>query len=173
MGQINTCRKQRIAKGIGELLIANTNTEAQFDWGNVSVQGGDIGVVFSKNDTYTTAFVEVFPKNPRTFIRGEGKTIQEAEASAWEQYQRIMTCDHHAFERREYRNGAAICTHCGLFQTDVFVPLEVCVICATPTYQTCDIDNNWYCIEHRDLVPEEKQTESYKWAKRYRETHNK
>ena len=33
----------------------------------------------SKKTHYKTAFFEAFPKNPSCFIRGEGKTIEEAE----------------------------------------------------------------------------------------------
>ena len=34
--------------------------------------------------SYTTAFFEAFPRNPSCFIRGEGKTIEEAEEKAYQ-----------------------------------------------------------------------------------------
>lgn len=41
-------------------------------------QAGHSGVVFTKSGHYRTAFFEAFPKNPNTFIRGEGSTIEVA-----------------------------------------------------------------------------------------------
>ena len=57
--------------------------ECKYDWkDNCFVQCGDEGVVLDKVDSYLTAFFEAFPKEPKTFIRGEGKTIAEAEKQA-------------------------------------------------------------------------------------------
>lgn len=105
----------------------------------VTVQCGDHGVVFTKGTLdrivtdppgvlesvasieaggtggYTTAFFEAFPDD--TFIRGEGSTVAEAEASAWEQYQRHQACEEHEWETRGYTNGAAFCARCGKFSS--------------------------------------------------------
>lgn len=71
--------------------------------------------------TYETAFFEAFP-GPGGFLRGEGKTIEEAEASAWRQFRRHEDCPGHEFEKRGYKNGAGFCKHCKMFKTKVFKP---------------------------------------------------
>lgn len=73
-------------------------------------------------DTYETAFFEAFPNNPSTFIRGEGKTIEDAEASAWKQFQKFSACKGHEYEKRGYKNGAGFCKNCGMFKSKVFEP---------------------------------------------------
>lgn len=90
------------------------------------IQGGARGLVLRRDgDDYQTAFVEVFP--PGTFIRGEGKTIADAEDVAWGAYQRLAACpahpDHGPFERRQYRNGAGFCTQCGAWFSQVLPEL--------------------------------------------------
>jgi hypothetical protein len=90
------------------------------------IQCGDSGVVFVEGgDNYQTAFWEAFPETPSTFIRGEGATIQEAEQNCFAQYQRILACPEHEFERGRYESGAGICKHCKLFLSGVFEPTEV------------------------------------------------
>ncbi|MFE6000344.1 hypothetical protein ACFQ6C_26345 [Streptomyces sp. NPDC056454] len=107
-------------------IIKNTTTPAQHDWPeDVLIQGGEHGVVFGGPRAYQTAFFEAFPGD--TFLRGEGKTLAEAEDSCWKQYQRFANCDgsgeHGPYERREYRNGAGFCTKCGTWMSNVFEPL--------------------------------------------------
>ena len=130
--------------------------ECKKDWpDNCGVQCGSNGIVLFKKGNYRTAFFEAFPKNPSTFIRGEGSTIEEAEESAWQQYERYNHCEKHEFERRGYTNGSGFCKHCGLFQSKIFKPLTTCQICGKPTNYTCDKENNFYCREHKDDIPEE------------------
>ena len=155
----------------------------KFDWPNtVCIQGGADGVVFTKGSlhealtdtdkaveaieavvgiknpagSYRTAFFEAFL--PDTFIRGEGATPEEAEAKAWQQYQREISCKHEVFEKRGYKNGAGFCVGCGGFRFDVFEPDEHCCVCGKATYHTYDKNNNWYCKDHP--VPKELKT---KW----------
>jgi hypothetical protein len=151
------------------------------------VQCGDTGIVFGRSGslenvmtadnvlgalseeivdekTYTTAFFEAFPKEPNTFIRGEGKNVEEAEENAWNDFQKFSLCDKHEFEKRGYKNGAGFCKHCGMFASDAFEPENKCIICGKPTYYTNDIDDNWYCEEHDNLMPEDKKPE---WKKRH------
>ena len=158
------------------------------DWpDDCFVQCGDLGVVFgagslektfeSENPiqelkenlkdekTYTTAFFEAFPKKPSTFIRGEGKNIEEAENNAWEQLQKYLVCKNHEFERRNYKNGAGFCKHCGLFNSKAFEPLTECCICGKPTNYSCDNKELWYCEEHDDQMPEENKT----WWRKHKE----
>lgn len=58
-----------------------------------TVQWGGRGVVFSGKETYQTAFFEAFPADGSAgFLRGEGKTIEEAEADAFSQWERQAGC---------------------------------------------------------------------------------
>ena len=130
--------------------------ECKKDWPeNCSVQCGDWGVVVSSKGNYTTAFFEAFPRNPNTFIRGEGKTVEDAETQAWEEYQKQVNCKEHEFERGTYTNGSATCKHCGLFQTKVFEPLTKCIVCGKPACYGHDINGNIYCEEHYESMPDE------------------
>lgn len=132
------------------------------------VQWGAHGLVLSASKgPYTTAFFEVFLENPDTFLRGEGTSIEAAELSAWEQYERILSCPSHEFERREYRNGAGICRYCGLFKSKAFEPLEHCHICGVPTFFTCDKHDRWYCETHYRSIKEEDKTEQIKMIEQW------
>ena len=108
-------------------IINNTAKEAQHDWPeSVFIQGGEHGVVLGGPDgAYQTAFFEAMPGG--TFLRGEGKTLAEAEEKCWSQYQTFAACDgngpHGPFERRNYTNGAGFCTRCGVWMARVFEPL--------------------------------------------------
>lgn len=75
-------------------------------------------------NSYVTAFFEAFPTEPKTFIRGEGSTIEEAEKQAFEQFQKHVSCPGHEFERRGYTNGCGLCKHCGLFKSKAFEPIN-------------------------------------------------
>ena len=72
-----------------------------------SVQWGSGGLVFSKSGNYTTAFFEVFDKSDvcTGFVRGEGKSIADAERQCFEKFNKYRACDHGPFSRRGYRNG--------------------------------------------------------------------
>lgn len=108
-----------------------------------------------QTEHYRTAFFEAFPRNPDTFIRGEGATIEEAEEKAWNKYQRIVTCTGHEYEKRGYKNGGGICKHCGLFSSGVFEPDEICYLCGAKTYHGQTNANTWYCESCADKVPNE------------------
>ncbi len=91
------------------------------DWpGDTLVQWGGSGVVLGKNP-YTTAFFEAFPdKSISTaggFIRGEGATIEDAEASAFAKYTKQNEC-RHLWGREHYRNSGQLCRHCRAFRCD-------------------------------------------------------
>ena len=121
------------------------------------VQWGSNGIVLSRNsETYETAFFEAFPRNPNTFIRGEGASVEEAELKAFEQLERYLACPEHVFERSGYRNGAGICIHCGLFRSNIFEPLETCSICGKPTFWSMR-DGQWFCEKHALERPEERE----------------
>lgn len=73
-----------------------------------------------------TPFFEAFPKG--TFIRGEGKTIADAEKDAFDQYQRDMACEHvwgrYRPGRQTYLNGAAFCRKCDGFRGSMFPEIQ-------------------------------------------------
>jgi len=160
----------------GSILSATKTYECKHDWPeDCFVQYGDRGIVFTagnmeedlKNPTellgqviaptkphYTTAFFEAFPVHPKTFIRGEGKSIDEAEASAWKQLQKHYYCPSHEFERGNYRNGCGTCKHCKLFMSNIFEPTTKCIVCQTPSYYSCDKQDNWYCETHIEQNPD-------------------
>lgn len=95
-----------------------------------SVQWGGRGVVLSRKGSYRTAFFEVFPKDGSGgFIRGEGETVEGAEACAHARWQRQKQCFEaggHFWGRARrlaggkthtYTNGGAWCIRCCAFQT--------------------------------------------------------
>ncbi len=113
------------------MLIKNTTVEARHPWPDgMRVQGGGHGVVFVRGtgDSYETAFVEAFPS--RTFIRGEGATVEDAEDACWAKYLKVVTCtgggEHGPYEARDYENGSGFCTKCGTWFPDVLEPSLAC-----------------------------------------------
>lgn len=105
--------------------ILRTGEQARYPWPDgMLVQGGKSGAVFTPNGNYRTAFVEAFP--PGTFLRGEGKTVAEAETACWEKYQAVLVCsgggEHGPYEPRHYTNGAGYCTKCGSWFSGVCEP---------------------------------------------------
>lgn len=87
----------------------------------VYVQWGGHGIVINDTGGYETAFFEAFPDGGG-FIRGEGKTIGEAERKAFAQYQKEAACQH-VWGRRTYLNGGGICLKCKGFGTNKFQPI--------------------------------------------------
>lgn len=119
----------------------------QKDWPvEVFTQYGDSGTVFTQNSSYRTAFFEIFADS-FGFLRGEGKTVVDAEEDAWGQFQEFLKCKGHEYERRDYRNGLGFCKHCGHSKSNAFEPLERCATCDVPTYHTSH-DGKWFCEEH-------------------------
>ncbi len=156
------------------------------------VQCGDNGVVFNKGgiediiadpvkgltavveakagakspEHYTTAFFEAFPRTPMsTFLRGEGATVEEAEAATWAQYEKLMACpaDHtveSSFEKRSYTNGLGFCTTCGISKSKAFAPWEPCVDCGTKTFWGEDRAGQLVCEECWELMPIERWSDT-------------
>jgi hypothetical protein len=115
-------------------------------------QAGDSGIVFSKSGNYKTAFFEAFPRDPDTFIRGEGKTIEEAEDDCWAQYEKIKACPNHEFERRGRTDGYAYCKHCNL-SGSFLKPTTKCCKCGELTAYTKNLDV-WLCKDCYDALPD-------------------
>jgi len=130
------------------------------DWPEeCGVQAGDDGLVIGGEEgAYTTAFFEAFPtcNGVGTFIRGEGATVEEAEAKAFEKFEKANACLHDkGWDRKGYTNGGAFCNGCGMFSGKVLEPTTRCVVCETPCNWTSDKEGNPYCKEHAHLIPQE------------------
>jgi hypothetical protein len=96
------------------------------DWpGDTMVQWGGTGLVLGKNP-YTTAFFEAFPDENVTasggFIRGEGKTIAEAEDNAFTKFKKESSCNH-LWGREHYTNSGQLCRHCRAFRCNEVKPI--------------------------------------------------
>ena len=154
------------------MRIKNTQTDTTQDWPEgIFIQGGSNGLVrvSGTKESYKTAFVEVAPD--KTFIRGEGATIAEAEEAAWIKYQNWLRCTDHTWETRGYTNGAGFCTKCKGFGSGIFTGEQLgqlCSVCGVGCLkhrwsdkayrntegnfpQTIDPDSEnvkWYCDEH-------------------------
>ncbi|MFC6197786.1 hypothetical protein [Ponticaulis profundi] len=107
----------------GHHLVERDPYRPRCEWGeDVTVQWGDCGSVFSPHGSYVTAFFEAFPKG--FFIRGEGKTVSDAELDAFIKYERMLACgNNHQWRRGSYLNGGAHCRVCGQFGTP-FKPIN-------------------------------------------------
>jgi hypothetical protein len=119
---------------------------------DTGLQYGNRGIVFSKKDSYETAFFEAFPtiSGKGTFIRGEGATPDKAEDKAWKTYQKYLNCPEHEFTRmhrgKHRTDGCGVCVHCGMFSTDALEPETKCVVCDIPTNNKSE--NGYICIKH-------------------------
>jgi hypothetical protein len=181
--------------GILDRLIGMPRKEARYPWpDDCGIQGGDDGLVLETGSMsealsdsakaadavvgalgaavatphYRTAFFEAFPKTPATFIRGEGASIDAAEDDAWRQYQAILACTNHEFERRKYRTGSGICRKCGLFSSTAFeTTLDPCFVCGRADNRASygpDKAGRWHCEQCYRLIPEDEKSEIHKRA---------
>lgn len=90
------------------------------------VQWGSSGIVLGANP-YRTAFFEAFPADKDRvggFIRGEGKTLHDAECAAFAKYQVQSLCTHH-WGREGYTNGGQMCRHCRAFRSGILKPVVI------------------------------------------------
>lgn len=60
----------------------------------------------------------------RHTIRGEGRTIADAEAMAWSHWERIHNCDEHDFVPTGLGGTGGVCRHCQLFMPNVFEEID-------------------------------------------------
>lgn len=121
------------------------------------VQGGRNGLVVRRKPkpeqkrSYRTAFVEAHDE-AAGFIRGEGDTLDDAEADAIARYRKAIECPtlaktgSHAWNARGYTNGGAFCDDCNRFGSDVFTAADLnlsCAICEQPAnYQSIRLDDD-------------------------------
>ena len=140
-----------------KMSASHEDYDSPHDYGDAFVQGGHNGLVIDRTDTtksYRTAFVEAFVDN--SFVRGEGKTIQEADDACWDKIVKQRSCSEHEFIPRSYTNGAGFCKHCGYFASKHFTGEDLgqlCDVCGDGClefriYKT----EKWYCAEHYPLV---------------------
>lgn len=111
----------------------------EFNWQETFIQCGTSGIVINKKGGYKTAFFEAFPdigKYP-TFIRGEGKTVKDAEIECWNKYKKQKNCENHEFTRivngKEREDGYGVCIHCNLSSSKALEPLTRCCVCNKKT----------------------------------------
>lgn len=112
-----------------------------------SVQCGGRGIVGTSTGVYETAFFEASPKDPSTFIRGEGKSILDAEEDAWNRYQRILACPEHEYQRHGAGSEHGICIHCQLFSSHVFPPVYSCKCCGKNEV-ALEHEGHHFCLTH-------------------------
>lgn len=117
---------------------------------------GELAKAAAHKESYTTAFFEAFPKKPSCFIRGEGKTIEEAEEQAFKRLQAILGCSEHEFEPRGRKDGYGYCKHCSLSMSGVLPILNKCCKCKEPTNWTTDDKDRYYCKKHARIKPKSK-----------------
>jgi hypothetical protein len=139
-----------------KLSFGNGTYESPNDYGDLYIQGGVSGLVITNdpdNPTYTTAFIEVFPEG--SFIRGEGATLEDADADCWKKFNALSECGEHEYEPRGYTNGAGFCKKCRQFFGGVFTGEQLGQLC-----DTCGVGclshrmkdtGKWFCDEHYPL----------------------
>jgi hypothetical protein len=134
-------------------MITNTVSAAVKPWPvDCYIQGGRRGFVFrDKGAHYVTPFFfEAFPTDPQTFLRGEGDTMEAAEAQAWKRWERVTACPGHEYEARGYTNGLGFCRHCGMSKSGAFTAEQLglhCAACGVPANYAREGDD-FYCTEH-------------------------
>jgi hypothetical protein len=125
-------QKKMIHNSCGAAKISLQSWETYFpEEKNLLIQGGEEGLVFSKDGNYLTAFVEVFPKVLKdkhgtfsSFIRGEGKSFEAAEKEAFDLLFKAKTCPNHDWEPRGRTDGCGYCKNCNVFNSSAFPELK-------------------------------------------------
>lgn len=93
-------------------LEKSISYRCQFDWPQTDLTTA--GLAYSGNH-----FFEIFVDEPlRTYIRGEGSSVQIAEKEAWATYQKYLSCPHASWDRKERNDGWAWCAECGMFSSE-------------------------------------------------------
>jgi|TARA_B110000196_G_C21139312_1_gene662923 hypothetical protein len=148
-----------------KMSMSSNGVVAKFDWGKTFVQGGDSGIVFSRRKSYTTAFVEAFPKinGMGTFIRGEGEDVKSAEDACWEKYQRMLKCDDHEWDRNVdgtlRDDGYAQCKKCKMATSDALLPTTTCIVCKKASSKT--FGDGHICYTHYFEKSEDENLENH------------
>ncbi len=137
--------------------LENGNYVPKYAWKeNDYVQWGEHGILINRSEkkiNHVNAFFEAFPQEPNdAFLRGEGNTLEEAEQQCFQEYEKILACPGHEYERRGQTDGYGYCKHCPMSKSDVFEPLTKCDVCHEPCNWTSikqsDDTKLYYCREH-------------------------
>lgn len=100
-------------------IIKNTRFDRQFAWPPGTFIQGHQRRTPNEQHPNRNAFVEICPPEG-SFFRADAPSVTEAEAKAWERYQKMIACGEHGpYEPRHYDNGAGFCTRCGTWFSDV------------------------------------------------------
>jgi hypothetical protein len=79
-------------------------------WGPYSYDSTKGG---KRRKNYNRAFFEVFIEKPSTYLRGEGRTIYDAEMVCFSRWERILNCPGHDLQQQTLAHMYA-CPHCDL-----------------------------------------------------------
>lgn len=162
------------------MKVLENGYECKKDWPeNCAVQGDNEGIVLSDKGCDKTAFFEAFPEEPNdTFIRGEGKTLVEAEANAFLELEGYLACPGHEYERHNER-GTGVCKHCTIKKTAAFESTHACSECdggdaciggkgatmfCANCYYKVEIMGQYYAAKNGALKPKYGQSEESFWA---------
>lgn len=119
------------------------------DWTNSThLQYGRSGLVInSKNpeQSYRTAFFEAFGDN--YFARGEGATVEEAEANAYQKMLKKTICPHEHYVPFGWDMSSGKCVACHSVKRDMFLSNKVCATCGKEHVKMV-IDSKPYCMKH-------------------------
>jgi len=169
-----------LVKGLLGMKTLKSGYVCQKDWPeNCSVQGDGTGIVISKKKgVRETAFFEAFPAAPNdTFIRGEGVTIDEAEAQAFAILEKYLACPGHEFERKDER-GTGVCKHCTIQISNALESTRECEYCkgsdasiigdddeyfCAKCYYTVDVMGKYYAAKNGALKAPEKESPENFW----------
>lgn len=124
-----------------EITLGGNKYTPSKEWGN------DI-VSFNVEDGQSfgtgVAFFEAF--DDKFYVRGEGKSIQEAENIALEKYKTIKNCDHDFSRLNDY--GLATCTKCKVRGT-FLENITTCSVCSSVPIGF--INSELFCFSHYPL----------------------
>lgn len=125
--------------------IKRTTYLCQKEWPeDAKLQYGEKGLVIKGNESYTTAFFEVFYKDE--FVRGEGRDAQEAEAKAFALLDKRLSCDH-IYEPWSKKPSTGICTLCGKLHPLLYTSPYHCEVCGQE-HVCFQIGGHHYCLKH-------------------------
>lgn len=125
----------------------NYLTESKFDWPMDSKSQCGGGVI---DNIGKEVFFEVYIKNPNTYVRGTGESVQAAEQMAWEKWTTFKNCAH-KFKRKFEHSTVGICECCGMNVYDMYEPDSECSVKGcnhNQCSQTNTIDGSVYCHTH-------------------------
>lgn len=130
----------------GEDYTTEREYVCQKEWSDESIiHCGSTGVVLKGKDSYRTAFFEL--SHHDNFIRGEGDTIEDAEISAWEKIEKMITCSEHDFVSKKNNSRDVVCKCCTYEIKNYFPPENTCSVCGKP-HVLSKIDDVFYCLKH-------------------------